>query len=44
VAYERADDQVAVIGRGDCYLYPSAKPWHKHMDEGKPEPGVLSFA
>jgi hypothetical protein len=36
--------QIAVIGRSACYLYPSAKLWQKHMDEGKPEPEVLSFA
>jgi hypothetical protein len=44
VAYERADGQIAVIGRSACYLYPSAKPWQKHRDKGKPEPEVLSFA
>jgi hypothetical protein len=44
VAYERADGQIAVIGRSACYLHPSAKLWQKHMDEGKPEPEVLSFA
>jgi hypothetical protein len=44
VAYERADGQIAVIGRSACYLHPSAKLWQKHMDEGKPELEVLSFA
>ena len=41
---ERADAQIAAIGRSACYLHPSAKLWQKHMDEGKPEPEVLSFA
>jgi hypothetical protein len=44
VAYERADGQIAVIGRSACYLYQSAKLRQKHMDEGGPEPEVLSFA
>ena len=39
----RADGQAAVIGRSACDLYPSAKPWKKQLDEGKPEPEVLSF-